>query len=179
MANIRFNLERDRSGSQKYIMMIYDISRGNRLKMSVNEKIDHIHWCKKSHRVLPTYENHTYVNHLLDQISTAAEKIRLRYKIMQQEPPASAFRQELRRLITPEINHDITAPRKYDKASYFMRFHDIMGDHINFKEAYYQVELEWNDAGVYMFPTYDAFRVGKVRYRQNAHKIKSKKAKGI
>jgi hypothetical protein len=179
MANIRFNLDRDRSGAQKYIMMVYDISKGNRLKMSINEKITSEHWCKRSHRVLPTHPNHQSVNNLLDQITIAADKIRLRYKLIHQEPPAVAFKQELRRLISPDINHEITAPRRYDKASYFMRFHEIMGDHINFKEAYYQVELEWNDAGVYMFPSYDAFRVGKNRYRQNALKNKTKKAKGI
>lgn len=179
MANIRFNLESDRNGAQMYITLIYDISRGNRLKMSVREKVDPSMWCKRSQRVLSAHRNHIQINTILNNLAMTVEKIRLRYKVMQQEPPARAFKVELRKIIAPDIEHSIASPQKYDQRSYFDKFYDIVGHHINFKEAYYEVENEWNESGVYMFPTYDSFRVGKMRFLKKHLKSRTKTAKGL
>jgi hypothetical protein len=67
----------------------------------------------------------------------------------------------------------------YSQSSYFKRFHEIIGNFVNFKDAYLTVEQEWNDKGVSMFPTYTAFRTGKTRYLSGQKKGFSKKAKAL
>jgi len=52
----------------------------------------------------------------------------------------------------------------FSRDKYFARFHEFFSEHGDMIRAYYDVELEWNEAGVSMCPNYEAFKVAKSRY---------------
>jgi hypothetical protein len=47
------------------------------------------------------------------------------------------------------------------------------------KDVYIEVEALWNNHGVQMFPTYEAFRTGKHRYMRNQKKAFGKTPKAL
>lgn len=94
MASIRFNLNKVRDHS--YITLIYDCAVGNRLKMSIGQKVDVKYWDIKKQRVKPTHPNATTINAMLGEIVIFIERTRNEYKIKGERLMAS----DLRKLVT-------------------------------------------------------------------------------
>lgn len=97
MASIRYNL--NRAKGHNYITLIYDCAVGNRLKMSIGQKIEDKQWDIRKQRVKPTHPNATTINTLLSEISLFIERTRNEYKIKGERLTAV----DLRKLITNRL----------------------------------------------------------------------------
>lgn len=94
MASIRFNLNKVRD--HNYITLIYDCAVGNRLKMSMGEKIEVKHWDTRKNRVKSTHPNSTTINNMLGEVVIFIERTRNEYKIKGERLTASDLRKLLK-----------------------------------------------------------------------------------
>lgn len=176
MANIRFNLAADRSGKTRYITLIYDYLPGQRLKLSTKLKCTAEQWCKINYRVLPVHPQHEYINTIIQRIENRCKDVKLQYLSQGTHATGVAYRNAIQKIIDPDTHQPHDDGKLYSASRYWQRFHDVMGDHKSNKAAYEQVESEWNEVGVNMFPTYEAFRAGKTRYLKQKKHINRAKA---
>ncbi|HMR88779.1 MAG TPA: hypothetical protein PKD51_11535 [Saprospiraceae bacterium] len=176
MANIRFNLAADRSGKTKYITLIYDYLPGKRIKMSTKIKCTPEQWCKQSHRVLPHHPQCDYINAIIIKIINQCNDVKLLYLSKGTNATGVAYRNAITKIIAPDAHQPHDEGKTYSASRYWSRFYDILGDYKTNKAAYEAVESEWNEVGVEMFPTYEAFRAGKTRYMTQKKHINRAKA---
>lgn len=176
MSNIRFNLAADRSGKPKYITFIYDYVPGKRVKLSTKLKCNPDQWCKITYTVNDSHPQHEYINNLLTKIKNKCMDVKLLFLSQGTHATGVAYRNAIKKIIDPDTHQPADEGKIYSASRYWDRFHEIMPNYPNLKEAYYEVENEWNDVGISMFPTYTAFRAGKSRYLNQKKHINRAKA---
>lgn len=176
MANIRFNLANDRAGKTKYITLIYHYLPGKRIKLSTKLKCTADQWCKGTYRANTTHPQYMYINAILTRIINKCNDIKLLYLSKGTHATGVAYRNELNKIINPDAHQPHDEGKLYSASRYWSRFYEILGDHKTNKAAYETVENEWNDVGINMFPSYEAFRAGKTRYMSQKKHINRAKA---
>ena len=176
MANIRFNLANDRSGNIKYITLIYSHVPGQRIKMSTKLKCTPDQWCMATYRVNDTHPQAIHINTILTKIERCCNDVKLRYLAGGTHASGVAYRNAILKIIDPDAHQPKDEGKKYHASVYWSRFWEIVPTKKNFKEAYEMVESEWNEVGINMFPTYEAFRAGKNRYHTNKKNINRAKS---
>lgn len=176
MANIRFNLAPDRTGTHKYITLIFHYVPTHRIKMSTKLKCTPDQWCKLTYRVTTDHPQHEHINYILSKIERTCTDVKLRYLAGGIHAAGVAYRNAINKIINPDIHQPIDQGKTFSASRYWDRYYEILPDVRNNKEAYEQVEGEWNDVGVEMYPTYESFRAGKNRYHNQKKHINRAKS---
>ena len=159
MASIRFNIEK-----QRYIFCIYYITPNSRMKVDTSVKIEPHQWDKCSQRCIDHACADT-INLLLDKIKTTITKKIYEDKIKGVQTCPVILKETIKDIINPTIKEE--KQKKYSRSAYFTRFYDILHLYDNNRSAWMEVENEWNEVGISLFPTYEAFKTGKMRYHKN------------
>lgn len=176
MPRIKFNLDRSRN-THKYIMCIYYIRQGVRYKVSTGQKILPHQWDPKKQRCHKGEESEQ-INEILDKIEKIIREQEEYYNSHGVTPGWSILKEKVKEVVKPQpdLPEIHITPQSFSRHNYFKRFYDLLSEVGSMKDAYYQVEMEWNDQGVSMFENYSAFKVGKNRYLKGlktGYKIKS------
>jgi hypothetical protein len=172
MANIRFNLDKSRN-DEKCIFMIYHLHNGVRVKVSTKQKINPDEWNKTTHRAFHTSEQNIFLNKVLNLIEDKVNLLLIKNKASGLLPSVQLIKNTVLEIVAPnDINtsHELPKGILFSRDKYFARFYERMQAHGDMIQAYYDVELEWNEAGVSMCPNYEAFKVAKSRYFANKKK---------
>lgn len=177
MANIRFNIDKKRDKS--YIFVLYEYRPGCRFKMSLKEKVNPLFWDVSRQMVTNEHENHEFINNIIINVRKTLERCRLEAKSRQILPNPAEMKEMVTKIILPVQKAPERPVSNLSQSAYFKRFYEILPNYVNLQDAYENVESEWNDQGVQMFPTYGSFRVGKSRYFSGNKKSFNQRAKAI
>jgi hypothetical protein len=157
----------DKKTPQKgLILLAIKRTDGKYVKVSMKIFINPDEWDIKNQRTYRDIELNVYLDTVYTMVREYLLKCRSRFCVIDEKLKA-----EIIKIITP--NKDGMPPRKYDKGSYFQRFYEILPEYNNMKEAYEQVESEWNEAGVSFCGSFESFKVNKFRFLrgQRKHRI--------
>jgi hypothetical protein len=162
MAEHRYIIDK-KSESKGLILLVIPRTDGRVLKVSMRITIDPMDWDKKKRRSRYDTELNIYLDTIHTMVNEYLIKCRNRFC-----PIDDRIKPDIHAMIAPA--RDASPPRTYDKAAYFKRFHEIMGNYPTMKAAYEQVESEWNDAGVSFCTSFDSFKVNKFRFLRGQRK---------
>lgn len=174
MANIRINI--DHKKTKGYIFLIYDIRPGTRVKISLRRSVPVGAWDVAAHRVAQWHPDSAQINKYITFIVSGLEKYITDHRRQRRHINVRMVRDYVHKLMKGGDTHHVVV--NLSMQSYFDRCYGMLGDNNNWKQIYEIVEQEWNDQGIVMCPSYDAFRKAKERYlkhrKEKQHRYKPK-----
>jgi hypothetical protein len=171
MKTIRYIL-RNAYNENKYIYMSLTYNK-NKFIISTGYKTNAADWNPRTQRIINNNTYNATINKYLDLLEIEIVNYVNTCIIQCKSITYSDLKQIIDLITNNALRNDLYKVKEnalFSRDRYFSRFYEFFSNHGDMIRAYYEVEGEWNDAGVSMCPTYEAFKVAKHRYIKNKKK---------